>query len=138
MDIIKRFFNHFTTITTGTVIVCAINMIINNIDVWEADILWHILIVGASTGIITALSFTDRKISKIQSIVRYIIHYILINVCVLFLGYTFGWYSLSFKGCLLMIGSIFMVYVFVFIITYVNEKKVANEINKALSNINDD
>ena len=132
MDLLKRFVNWFTKITTGTLIICTIAIKISGIEVCTTDILWQILVVGAVTTIITMAALPDKEFSRREGIIRYSVHFALLSATVLTLGALFGWYTPSFPGCAVMVLYVALVYAFTYFANYLNCKKSADEINKAL------
>lgn len=129
---LKRFVNWFTKISTGTLIICTIAMKISGLETCPTDTLWQILLLGAITTMITMFVLPDREYALREGIVRYSVHFVLLSAVVLTLGASFGWYLPSFSGCAVMVLYVAIVYAFTYFTNYLNCKKSADEINKAL------
>lgn len=132
MHLLKRFINWFTKITTGTLIIGTIAMKISGLEVCTVDTLWHILLVGIVTTIITMAVLPDKEYSLREGIIRYSVHFVLLSATVLTLGALFGWYTPTFLGCTVMVLYVALVYAFTYFANYLNGKRSADEINKAL------
>lgn len=132
MKQLQYFINMFTRITTGTLLICAVLLTLNDIEMWTTKVLWHIAIVGLVTSLITVMVLPDKDYSKREGIIRNILHYVLITAAVLFFGSLFGWYDITLPGCLLMCGAVAMVYGFTWVTTWFSRKRSADELNRAL------
>lgn len=132
MHLLKRFINWFTRITTGTLIISTIAMKISGLEVCTVDILWQILLVGIVTTILTMAVLPDKEYSLREGIIRYSVHFVLLSATVLTLGALFGWYTPTFLGCTVMVLYVALVYAFTYFAHYLNCKRSADEINKAL------
>lgn len=135
---IKDFIDSFTRITTGITLVCAISLSLSDVRDFSlySSVLWQVLAAGAATGLITAVclpcTLGDRDVSKKEYIIRYSVHYILINICIMLMGYKFHWFELSVLSCIVMALSILAVYIFTAVSSYISDKKYSEEINDAL------
>lgn len=135
---IKHFIDAFTKITTGITIVCAIFLEISNADEWKGldHVLVQVIAAGAATALITVLclpcTLNEREASKRECIIRYSVHYILINLCILTMGYRFGWFQLTLPSVIMMAVSVLFVYIFTTVTNYLSYKRYADEINDAL------
>lgn len=132
MKQIQYFVSMFTKITTGTLLICAILITLNGIEIWTTMILWQILAVGLATSFITVILLPERELSKKESIIRYILHYIMITAIILLAGWLFDWYSITLLGFIFMIISVGAVYVFTALTTWLSCKHSADELNKIL------
>ena len=132
MNVIKRFINWFTKITTGTLLICAVAMEASGVGLWTSDVLWHILIVGAVTTILTMVVLPDKEYTRNEGIIRYAVHFVLLSAAVLIMGAIFDWYEPSPLGCSVMVLYVAAVYGFTYWAEYLRRKKSADEINKAL------
>lgn len=141
MNFLNKFLKNTAAITTCTLLVCCtlytLTKIKNGENIAEATmplyIFWQPLIMGVLTGFASSVIFSSGdEMSKHQYTIRTILNYICINAVVLFFGYQFGWYELSFAGVFLMIIIIAAVYAAVEFITYTADKKIADKINEKL------
>ena len=132
MKQLQYFINMFTKITTGTLLICAVILTLNGIEMWTTRVLWHIILVGLVTSLITMLALPDKEYSKREGVIRYILHYVLITAAVLFFGNLFGWYNFTLPGCLIMCAAIAAVYGFTWLTTWLSRKRSADELNRAL------
>ncbi len=132
MDTIKSFFSFFTKITTGTVLVCAINMTLSGIEMCFSYVLWQCLLLGFVTSLVTVVFYPNKDMSKKEYAIRLIIHFLLITASVLVLGGFFRWYAVSFPGVIFMLLSTVFVYGFSHLMIYWEDKKNADDINRAL------
>lgn len=132
MKQIQYFISMFTKITTGTLLICAILITLNGIEIWTTMILWQILAVSLATSFITVILLPERELSKKESIIRYILHYIMITAIILLAGWLFDWYSITLLGFIFMIISVGAVYGFTALTTWLSCKHSADELNKIL------
>ncbi len=132
MKQIQYLISMFTKITTGTLLICAILITLNGIEIWTTMILWQILAVSLATSFITVILLPERELSKKESIIRYILHYIMITAIILLAGWLFDWYSITLLGFIFMIISVGAVYGFTALTTWLSCKHSADELNKIL------
>ena len=132
MKQIQYFISMFTKITTGTLLICAILITLNGIEIWTTMILWQILAVSLATSFITVILLPERELSKKESIIRYILHYIMITAIILLAGWLFDWYSITLLGFIFMIISVGAVYGFTALTNWLSCKHYADELNKIL------
>lgn len=87
-------FHTFSMVTTCVVIAVAMfTTLINPSEEVNAALLWQILAVSGLCTLICLIYPWDREMSKTESIVRRLLHYILINGIVLVSGIVFQWYN---------------------------------------------
>ena len=126
---IKDFIDSFTRITTGITLVCAISLSLSDVRDFSlySSVLWQVLAAGAATGLITAVclpcTLGDRDVSKKEYIIRYSVHYILINICIMLMGYKFHWFELSVLSCIVMALSIWRFTYLQSVSSYISDKK---------------
>lgn len=143
---IKRFFYYTCTITTCTLLACAIWSYIScyskGVGIDEASLsvafLWQPLIVGSLTAFVSSVLMIDTEMSKKEVFIRSAIHYFCINLIVLVCGYLFEWYYPTLSQIVLMAGTIFIVYFIVYFSSYAHAVKIADEINDKLKNFHED
>ena len=132
MNFIKGFLNFFTTITSCILLIVSISYTLGDYSTMSENILWDIIISGAVTALVTAAVYNVEFKSKAHFAVMTALHYVLLCGVMVFLGVNFGWISLDFHGVLMMAVDVALVYVMVFIITYLVYKKEADKLNDAL------
>lgn len=129
-----------TTISTGTLIACAvwymITLTTNGRPLLSAQIpfvtLWEILSVGIICGAGTELILFSCDESSVKTKIRLGIHYVFINVAVLVCGYFYGWYRISVSGVLGMCFTSAAVYAFTFSLGLSNGRRTAARMNEKL------
>lgn len=134
---IKNLINVFSKITICVLVASA--TYITAFWGWNAQIsvqiLWQILVVSAVCSIPILMYPRDgeKELSKKGMIVRQILHFIYVNIAVLGLGRLFGWfYFTNMKMLAFMEALIVFVYVAVNLIIYINERMVAENLNRRL------
>lgn len=132
MRFIRGFLNFFTTITVCILIVVAISCSLGDYDGMSESILWDILLSGAVTALVTAAVYSVEFKSKKHFVFMTAVHYLLLSAVMIFLAANFGWISLDIGGALGMMFDVAVVYVMVFIISYIISKKEADKLNDAL------
>lgn len=107
----------------------------------DAEIGVHLLLEIMLCAFLCALScfiYPDEwasQLSKGALLVRIILHYVIINVIVLGCGACFSWYHASdWKMLLGMEATIAVVFCVVFIKNYIEDKRMAKELNDRLKN----
>lgn len=136
MNRIIRILGMTATISTGTLIACAVWDMVTLLEkgksLLEAQIpyvtLWEILLLGIVCTAVTELLPPDAEVSP----VRPVLHYVLITASVLVLGYLYGWYRLSISGILLMCLTVAAVYIFSTMLMYVHYKRTADRMTEGL------
>ncbi len=133
MKRIKQILLTFSFVTTGILVVTAIYMGI----FWPGasvtqELLWQIL--GLS--VLCCLGnfiWPEKEVSKRGFLVRMLLHYIYINICVLGWGIRFQWFSWrSLNQLLVMCAAIFLVFLAVSTAVFATDKKLEKEMNERL------
>lgn len=134
---IKNLINVFSKITICVLVASA--TYITAFWGWNAQIsvqiLWQILVVSAVCSIPILIYPRDgeKELSKKGMIVRQILYFIYVNIAVLGLGRLFGWFCFTnMKMLAFMEALIVFVYVAVNLIIYINERMVAENLNRRL------
>ena len=134
---IKNLINVFSKITICVLVASA--TYITAFWGWNAQIsvqiLWQILVVFAVCSIPILMYPRDgeKELSKKGMIVQQILYFIYVNIAVLGLGRLFGWfYFTNMKMLAFMEALIVFVYVAVNLIIYINERMVAENLNRRL------
>lgn len=138
-EYLKDVLNTFCIINTGIIIGAAafINLFQGGGSI-GVELLWQILIVSVLTSIIIIVLYSKKvEINKNQALARGVIQYVLINVLTLTCAYFFKW--IDFKSSWITIGlilTILFVYIFTWIISYLNDAKVAKQLNMKINEYN--
>lgn len=133
MKSLIHFVKFFLYITTGILFVCAVNLELAGADALPCDTLWQILLSGLLTTGITLLLFSGNKTAKGSYPARILIHYAALCLVMIFFGCHFGWINLNFRGILIMLVSVAVVYLITFFSYYLTDIKQAREINRKLT-----
>ncbi len=144
MGFFNRFIKFTSIITTFTLICFCIwntahvmldGKVLNQAVIYMLEI-WQPLPVGILTGLVSAVFFHGREMSRKEFVIRVISHYVCVNAIVLTCGYMFGWYVLSVLQVTLMLITTLIVYIVVYTLTYLNDQKTAKRINQKLEEMN--
>lgn len=130
MKYISEFIKYFCYITTGIVIVSGITVLPNEM-IRSATILQSVF-AGAITALVTTILLTGEPKSKNDIIFRMGLHYILLCVIMVIVGFVFNWIPRSIIGVIFMVISVGIVYIFVTLTYVFTSRKEVNELNKAL------
>lgn len=136
MKFFTEFLKYFVIITTGVLLMCAVNVSFSETGGTTLSLgvtLWQILGAGAVTALVTVLVFKRECSTKKQFIAMGVIHYILICVIMITLGVLFGWMDLNIGGIMMMTVSVALVYLFTYAVSYISAKHQADEFNRALN-----
>lgn len=134
MNFLKELCRYFVQITTGIIIICAVNFAVWGGDSdLPKDILWQILLSGAVTAVITEIIMILPEAStKKQFILYTVLHYAVLCVVMSVLGIMFGWASKTAAGVVLMCLSVAVVYAFTMALTYLTSKRDAENLTRLL------
>lgn len=136
---IGRLVRYTMVISVGTLIACivwcGISLHAQGEQLLSAEIPYMVLpeilalgiVCGAGTELILCW---DAKPAEAK--MRWIMHYIFINIVVLGFGYLFGWYDASVEGVVFMCLTCAAVYAFTYGLTYLNDVKTADRMNRKL------
>ena len=99
----------------------------------SANMLWQIMGVSAVCSLCSLILDSKRELSKRVMLLREILHFVMINVVVLFFGFWFEWFYLSaWKMIVGMELTIIAVYAGVMLINYRMNQRTAEEMNHKL------
>lgn len=132
IKIFTEFVKYFMNITTGILIICAVNSF--GTEMLSGKVLWQILIAGAGTALLTTIIYNKEVSTTKGFVLMTAVHYILLCVIMIIIGITFDWMSFNLSGIIMMVISVALVYVFTFFGRYIIDKKEADSFNKALKN----
>lgn len=133
MKIISSFIKWYFYITTGILLVCAINMTLLREENIPSDTLWKILLSGFLTTVVTMFFLFRESDSKFVMIYRMILHYLALSIVMILSGRWFGWLEFDISGIVMMLLSVAVVYFLTFLAYYILDRKEAQEINQKLN-----
>lgn len=133
LNLFCSFIREFIAITTGVLIICAVNFSIFN----EGDIpkttLWEILLSSFVTTVVTVIFWKIIDVKKgVAVMVTIGLHYICLCVVMVVFGTKFGWMELNVEGVLMMFLSVAGVYGFSYAVNYILWKRQADAMNQKL------
>lgn len=132
MKKLREFFLWFTTITTGILLICAIQFSLQPDGMVQGNMLWHILLSGGCTAAATTLLLPPEDCGKTRFILGIIVHFLVLCVIMVFFGTRFRWITFTVEGVLGMAFCVAFVYGFSVISTVISHKREAEEFNAAL------
>ena len=103
----------------------------------DASFPWVMMLTGVLGSLPSLLFFFRNEPTKKQFYIRVIIHFFAIEAVILIEGRILGWYS-TFGNMLIIAAMVLAVYALVWVFSYISEKTLAVNINKALQNFNND
>lgn len=135
-DVIKVVWYHFLLIA-----VCLLGFqgILGLINQSSFSYLFPIQVLGVSalTASCSFIYYGKYDMSRKEFTIRIIIHFILISIVVLGFGYLVSWYK-TIDGALGVFVVFVFVYAFVWIMSYISDKKTSESINEALKRKNNE
>ncbi len=134
-EIGKLIVSQFFIITVGILFCTSVGNLFYEDVVYPAWYPWMIMLTGLVGSLPTALFHFRKEPTRKQFIIRTIIHFIVIEILIMTLGYIFGWYS-EFIGGLIIFGMILAVYAFVWFFSIRMDMSLAKNINAALERMN--
>lgn len=136
MKFLKSFVSFFSTVTTGILIVCAVNFFLSDSTEMPGNTLFKILLSGLATSLVTAVFYYREIKSHKQFIITIAVHYVLLCGIMIALGVWFGWMELNAAGIIMMLISVAAVYAMTMLMNYITAKKEADDINRMLEQLN--
>lgn len=133
MRFIKELLQYFAYITTGTVIAFASFASIMRVEHVSLIMVFEIPVCALINALITEALFYKEQTTQKKTAIVFAIHFILICISTVGFGLLFDWIRLASKQILLMLLCVVFVYAFTLLLTYLNTKKEADAINKALT-----
>lgn len=130
---LQEFIKWFVFITTGILIVCAVNFsVFSDGEDIPDDTLWQILLAGLVTAVITVFFDLREIFDKRNSFFMLFLHYGFLDAAMILCGGWFGWMCFDLEGIVMMSVSVAGVYVFTFAVNYVLDRQQADAINRKL------
>lgn len=138
IDKIKRILLSFCVINTGSLFGSFIFIeIFEHGNKISQSVYWQVSFVAFILTLVVETLLSSDAVSKRDSFVRILISYLIVNISVVGSAYLFKWITENFiVQTFALMFIILLVYLFVYVISYTNDTKVANELNKKLKEIN--
>lgn len=129
----SEFIRWFVAITTGVLMICAVDFALFNKGDIPKTTLRDILLSGLATTAVTVIFWKIKDVKKGESeLAAMLLHYLCLCVVMVIFGTKFGWMELNFSGILMMALSVAAVYIFSFVVNYLLDVQQANVINQKL------
>lgn len=133
MKRLSEFIKWYIYITISILVVCTIIFgAFSSGDTMPVDTLWQILLSGFLTTLVTILMVITECTKKYVSVIKYVLHYVLLCAVMILCGNWFGWIRFELYGVVMMAGAVAVVYILAFGVYYLIDLKQANEINQKL------
>lgn len=102
-------------------------------SVFSIALLWQVLICSFICTLGNLLWWTERQLSRIETVIRIFLHYLYINVIVFGTAFVFDWIDRNSPIMLIsMFFMILIVFIAVFLVTWYYEKRTTEQMNKGL------
>lgn len=131
MKKIRQFIECFVTVATGILILAAF-IYPAQPDALTPLTLRQILLSAALCSGATTAFFPDENATKTRILVGITLHFISLCAIMILCARWFGWIDDSFRGAATMVLYVVLIYAFTTGITYIVEKRQANELNDQL------
>lgn len=120
--------------TCVTVVIALFTTVVDPLEWIEPVVLWQALMVSLLCAALSTFIFPwDRVMKKWEVCVRTAVHYLFINLIVLWFGNQFGWYRINeWISLLAMLIAIAAIYVIVSCISWRKSKQDAQKMNERL------
>lgn len=118
-----------------------VSLIINE---WKDETslqLWYLSLMAlfCALGEVIIMESETRNRSKKETIIRFICHYIYINIVVILLGIRVGWFSLvNYIEIVILAIMIAVIYLINTLISYYKDKNLADKVNRILSSMEEE
>ena len=134
MKKIRFLMRTFSMVMTGVVFaVAGFTTVINPTETVETKLFWQMMLVSALCTLASLIYPWDRAMSKTETVVRILVHYVCINVIVLWGGALFDWYDPSqFGNIAAMVLTIVIIFVVVSVISWRKSAADAARMNEKL------
>ncbi len=130
MKFLSELIKYFCYITTGIVLVSGIT--VAGSDGIPGITLLQTLLAGAVTAVVTTVLLTGEPKSKADMYFRLGLHFALLCVIMIGIGFWFCWIPRDLLGALFMVVSVAVVYVFTAISYMMTSRREVGEMNRAL------
>lgn len=127
------FIRWFIAITTGVLMICAVDFTIFHEGDLPKTTLWDILLSSFMTTVVTSIFWGMKELKEgVSEIAAIVMHYICLCIVMIVFGAKLGWMELNFTGILMMALSVAAVYIFSFIVNYILDSQQADMMNQKL------
>ena len=127
------FIRWFIAITTGVLIICAVDFSIFHEGNIPKTTLWDILLSSFVTTVVTIIFWGMKEVKEgVSEIAAIAMHYICLCIVMIVFGAKFGWMELNLSGVLMMVLSVAAVYIFSFVVNYILDFQQADLMNQKL------
>ena len=132
MKMLTDFIRWFLYITTGILIICAVNFSIAHASVIPVQTLWWILLSGFLTTAVTVFFFRLIMGVSNMTVINCLLHYLSLCAVMIPCGCRFGWMDFDVQGIVMMMLSVAGVYLLSIAVYCWIDLKQAEEINRKL------
>ncbi len=139
MKFINELLKFFAYITTGTAIAFVIYTAVIKVETVPVIMIAEIPIAGFIMALITTAMLCLYKVQNTKKglVLIAFLHFALTSAGMVGLGVAFEWMNFEIKHILLMLLCVAFVWLFAFLLFYLNLKREADEINDALNEKSD-
>ncbi|MCI8608202.1 MAG: DUF3021 domain-containing protein [Firmicutes bacterium] len=127
-----QFISWFVSITTGVLIVCAIQFALVGEESLPGGTLWQILLSGLLTAAVTTALYPRDDCSGKKAAILRVLHYLALCAVMFFCGWMFDWMAFNLSGILMMVVSVGVVYLMTGVCTYLLQKGQAEQMNEKI------
>lgn len=136
-EAIKMVVSHFFVITVAVLIFTTLGNTINGIKEYPIYFVWQVVLTGVVGALPSFIFYSKKELTKKQWIVRYVVHFFVIETIILTEGWIFDWYSGIFSA-LTIAFIVVLVYVVVYAYSYFLKFNTVKRVNSALKDFNKD
>ncbi len=130
MKFLSELMKYFCYITTGIVLVSGIT-VMGSDGIPSITLLQTLLASGVTALVTTILLFGEPK-SRGDMIFRLSLHFVLLCVIMIGIGFWFRWIPRDLLGAIFMVASVAVVYLFTAISYVITSRREVDEMNRAL------
>lgn len=130
----KNLISYFIIVTAVTVVIAILGMVFDPDTVFGYEAYFSPLIFGAIAVLPSFVLYSRRELSFQQMLFRRIMHFLVLETCLLGFGWLAGLIT-SMEVGLSLATSVFLVYLFTNLVHYIIDNKTAGDINKGLKRI---
>lgn len=127
----KSVINYFITVTATTVAIAVLGMNFDREAVFGYEAFFSPLIFGVIASVPSFVLYSRKELSFKQMLVRRILHFIVLEIFLLGFGFLAGLFH-GFDVALSFGLSVFLVYLFTNLMSWMVDSKTAKELNKGL------
>lgn len=136
-EAIKMVVSHFFVITVAVLIFTTLGKSINGVKEYPIYYVWQVVLTGVVGALPSFIFYSRKELTKKQWIVRYVVHFFVIETVILTEGWIFDWYS-GFLSALIIAFVVILVYAVVYAYSYFVKFNTVKRVNSALKDFNKD